>query len=93
MADKHINEREIAVEIMSIAGSGNKNINELLGMAMKKYAYISKVERAFISRLVKGTYENLICIDYIIGLYSNVKSLKIRPYIKNILRISIYQTL
>ena len=91
MADKHINEREIAVEIMNIAGSGNKNINELLDMAMKKYAYISKAERAFISRLVKGTYENLICIDYIIGLYSNVKSLKIRPYIKNILRISIYQ--
>lgn len=91
MINKHINEREAAVELIAAIQEGNKNINEFLDRAMRKYAYLSKAERAFISRLVKGTFENLICIDYIIGLYSSVKPCKLRPYIRNILRISVYQ--
>ena len=73
MINKHINEREEAVELIAAIQESNKNINEFLDRAMRKYAYLSKAERAFISRLVKGTFENLICIDYIIGLYSSVK--------------------
>lgn len=42
-------------------------------------------------RLVEGTVERCIEMDYIIDLYSKVKAAKMKPVIRNILRMSVYQ--
>jgi len=62
-------------------------INEVL----KKYQYMSKTNRAFFKRLTEGTIEYKIQLDYIIDCFSNTPSKKMKPIIRNILRMSVYQ--
>ena len=53
-----------------------------------------KVEdRAFIKKLSEGTVERRITLDHVIDRFSNVKSSKLKPVIRNILRMGIYQIL
>lgn len=63
----------------------------VLNQALSKYQYLEKQERSFISRLVTGTLEYLIQLDYIINTYSSVKINKMKPLIRNLLRMSVYQ--
>ncbi len=48
-------------------------------------------ERAFVTRLFTGVLERLILIDYIINAYSKTNTQKMKPVIKNLLRLSVYQ--
>ncbi|MBR3244407.1 MAG: methyltransferase domain-containing protein [Parasporobacterium sp.] len=47
----------------------------------------------FIERLFHGTLEQVIFLDWIISSYSSIKIAKMKPVIRNILRMSIYQML
>ncbi|MCD8214252.1 MAG: 16S rRNA (cytosine(967)-C(5))-methyltransferase RsmB [Clostridiales bacterium] len=85
-----MNEREIAVEILRESlekGFGNIVLRNSLG----RHKGLSRVQKAFITETVNGTLRNLIKTDYVIGRFSSVKLNKIRPYVLNVLRISVYQ--
>ncbi len=88
-----VNDRELVLDLlMDIVEKGmfsHVSINNML----KKYQYLEKIERAFITRLTEGTIENLILLDYIIDQFSSVKVKKMKPLIRNILRMSVYQFL
>lgn len=56
-----------------------------------KYEYIDAKDKAFYKRLMDGTTEERIRIDYILGLFSSTKINKLKPYIRAVLRMSIYQ--
>ena len=43
------------------------------------------------TRLTEGTIERLIELDYIIDFFSKVKVAKMKPVIRNILRMAVYQ--
>ena len=43
------------------------------------------------TRLTEGTLEHLIELDYIIDSYSKTKVRKMKPMIRSILRMSVYQ--
>ena len=58
---------------------------------LTKYQYLDKRDRAFITRVVEGTLEHMIEIDYIINQFSKVKVNKMKPVIRNILRSAVYQ--
>ena len=58
---------------------------------LDKYQYLDKKERAFISRVVNGTLERMIEMDYIIDHFSSIKVKKMKPVIRTILRSSVYQ--
>ena len=58
---------------------------------LSKYQYLEKRDRAFISRVVEGTVENMIQIDYIIEQFSTVRVEDMKPFIRNLLRMSVYQ--
>jgi 16S rRNA (cytosine967-C5)-methyltransferase len=62
-----------------------------LAQTLEKYQYLDKRDRAFLSRVTEGTLENLIQIDYIIECFSKVPIYNMKPVIRNILRMSIYQ--
>lgn len=64
-----------------------------LRSALDKVQYLPKQERAFINRLVEGTLEYMLRIDYILDQYSSVKVEKMKPIIRNILRSGVYQLL
>ena len=88
---KSVNEREIALaaflEITENGAYSHNVLRDVLG----KYQYLDKRERAFITRVIEGTLEHLIEIDYILDEFSKVKVRKMKPVIRGILRISVYQ--
>lgn len=84
------NIRAIALEILLSIDRGEHS-HQVLDQALTKYAYLSKVDRAFLSRLVHGTLDYQIQLDYIIEHYSSVRKNKMKPIILNILRMAIYQ--
>lgn len=85
------NTRELALDaLMEILERGSYShlvIRELLD----KYNYKDGREKAFIKRMVEGTLERLIEIDYILGQFSKTPVSKMKPFIKNLLRMSVYQ--
>lgn len=85
------NSREIVLDIlMEILEKGNLS-HLVLKQALEKYQYLEKQDRAFITRITEGTLEYLIQIDGIINRYSKVKVNKMKPVIRTLLRMSVYQ--
>jgi len=88
---KNVNEREAAVfAMMDIIGEGGYN-NIVLNRTLNKMEDVPQSSKAMITELVNGSLRNLLLIDYIIGIYSKTPVKKMKPLIKNILRISVYQ--
>ena len=48
-------------------------------------------DRAFVNRVYSGTLEKLVYLDYVIEQFSSVKLKKMKPLVRNILRMSLYQ--
>ena len=71
MTDKmQVNLRQVAMEILYEVQKNNGLLHVVLSDALKKYQYLDKNERSFISRLVQGTEERKIELDYIIDSFS-----------------------
>ncbi len=90
---KQINLRLISLEALIEILEKKQYSHIILNNLNIKYGYLKKEDRAFITRLVHGTLEYLLQIDYIISSYSTLKVNKLKPVIRNILRLSIYQIL
>jgi len=48
-------------------------------------------DRAFLSRLCTGTVERIVTLDYIINCFASIKVNKMKPAIRNIMRMAAYQ--
>lgn len=86
-----VNEREIALETLLLITRDNEYSHVALKSVLDKYQYLEKRERAFITRVVEGTLERMIEIDYIIDQFSKIKVNKMKPVIQTILRSGVYQ--
>lgn len=86
-----VNIRALALELLLEITEGGAYSHLVLRGALEKYQYVGKQERAFLTRLTEGTTERLIELDYIIGRFSKVPVEKMKPVIRNILRMSVYQ--
>ncbi|SHJ95842.1 16S rRNA (cytosine967-C5)-methyltransferase [Anaerocolumna jejuensis DSM 15929] len=83
--------REIALDILiEILEKGDFSHTQL-NRTLKTQTALTKQDRSFITRLVEGTLERLITLDYILNGYSKVKVEKMKPFIRNLLRMSLYQ--
>jgi len=90
-AYKNMTSRELCLEvIINVTEKGEFLKQALHSMALNNEKFDAR-ERAFITTLVTGTVEKKIELDYIISIYSKVKTEKLKPYIRNILRMAIYQ--
>lgn len=88
-----INTRGLALEVLVNTLEKNVYCNTALHECLNKNAPLDSKERAFLTVLVEGTVERCIELDYVIGLYSSKQVDKLKPYIRNILRMSVYQLL
>lgn len=88
-----VNTRELVLDMLMEVTRDGRPSHVVHSQMLEKYEYLEKQERKFISRLFKGTLERMITLDYVIGLFSSVKPAKIRPVLKNILRMGVYQIL
>ncbi|HIS30112.1 MAG TPA: 16S rRNA (cytosine(967)-C(5))-methyltransferase RsmB [Candidatus Limivivens intestinipullorum] len=86
-----INLREIILGILMEVMEEEEQSHQVLRRVLEKYQFLDKRDRAFISRVSEGTLENLILIDYIIGQFSSVAVADMKPLIRNLLRLSVYQ--
>lgn len=86
-----VNVREIILETLLLITRDGEYSHIALKNVLDKYQYLEKRERAFITRVVEGTLEHQIEIDYIINQFSKVKVNKQKPVIRTILRSSVYQ--
>ncbi len=65
--------------------------HKVIDMALEKYSYLSKADRGFFSKVVHGVVEYRLQLDFIIKKYNEGK--RIKPVIREILRMAIYQML
>ena len=86
-----INSRMICLECIIDILENNSHSHSVLNDTLNIYQYLDKKDRAFITRLCVGTVERTIELDYIINQFSKVKTTKMKPVIRNILRMSVYQ--
>lgn len=86
-----ISTRELALDILLSVNRDGEYSHIALKNTLDKYQYLEKKDRAFLTRVVEGTLENRIRIDYIIDQFSNTKVKKMKPVIREILRSAVYQ--
>lgn len=86
-----INGREVALDILIEVLEKQAFSHIVIRQALEKYGYLTKQERAFISRLAQGCIERKIELDAMIDQVSSIKVKKMKPVIRNILRMAAYQ--
>lgn len=91
MTDHSRNEREIVLDMLLRVIEGEEFSHVVLSNTLKRCQDRPKHERAFISRLFAGTVKHYITLDYIIEQFSTLPVGKMKPLIRNLLRMSVYQ--
>lgn len=86
-----VNMREVALSVLLEVLERNSYLNSVLGMTLEKYQYLDKQDRAFLTRLCEGVVERRLTLDYYLNQYSKVKTEKMKPVIRTILRMGVYQ--
>lgn len=86
-----VNIRELALQILLKVLEEGEYTSTVIPTVLKNYQYLEKNERAFLTRLCEGTIERMLELDYILNQFSKVKTKKMKPVIRNILRMSVYQ--
>ena len=88
---KSVNEREIILDTLLQITRDGEYSHIVLRSVLDKYQYLEKKKRAFITRVVDGTLERMIEIDYIINQFSKTPVHKMKPVIRTIIRSAVYQ--
>lgn len=87
-----VNVRKLALEVFLDIMENGIFCNQALHAAFETHD-LEKRDRSFLMRLVEGSVERCIQLDYIINQFSKVKTSDMKPVIRGILRISVYQIL
>lgn len=88
-----VNTRELVLDILLAIEKGEGFSHKLLKDTLDKYDYLERKDKAFIKRMVEGSLEQQLYLDFIINSYSNTPVHKMKPLIRNLLRMSTYQLL
>lgn len=91
--DAKRNVRELVLDSLMEVDNGTKTMSQVMKRTLRTYQYMSKQERSFYSRLCEGTLEYGLQLDYLLNQVSKTPMKKCRPYIRNLLRMSLYQIL
>ncbi len=86
-----VNLREIVLGILMEITEEEAYSHVVIRNVLEKYQYLEKRDRAFISRVAEGTLEHMLQLDYIIECFSKVPVYNMKPLIRNLLRMSVYQ--
>ena len=85
--------RETALEILLEAEKTGAFAENLLRDALEKYDYENPRQKALLKRLTEGTLERLLTLDFCLDSVSSVKTERMKPLIRCLLRLSAYQIL
>jgi 16S rRNA (cytosine967-C5)-methyltransferase len=85
-----INERAVAVAILTDITEGGAYANQALRKTLAAYGLPSRAS-AFVTEVVNETIRNLLLIDNIIAAFSNTPLEIMKPFIRGLLRVSVCQ--
>lgn len=83
--------RAVALDMLLLILEEKKPSHIVFARELSKYPEMEKKERAFARRLAAGVIERQITLDFLIGHYSKTKVEKLKPIIREILRMGLYQ--
>lgn len=93
VSQKRIDTRDIALTVLLDMELNDTFSNIALSKALRQNQFSTKQDRAFLTRLVEGTVEQRLRLDYIINQFLKIKINKCKPFIRCLLRMSLYQIL
>lgn len=88
-----MNIREIVLDMLMELSKTGTYCHLLIRDVLKKYNYLEQRDKAFIKKVTEGVIERKIELDYVINLFSSTKVNKMKPLIREVLRMSVYQIL
>ena len=92
MAEKE-NTRLLILETLLEIEKKNIFVKDALQKLLFQKQFLSKQDRAFITRMVEGVTEYQVQLDYVIDCFSKTKVKKCKPFIRCLLRMGVYQIL
>ncbi len=90
MAD---NIREIVLDTLLEMERSRVYSNQAVKAALDKYDYLDSQDKRFIKRLAEGCVERRIELDYLLDQFSSVPVSGMKPLIRCLLRMGVYQIL
>ncbi|MBQ9991411.1 MAG: 16S rRNA (cytosine(967)-C(5))-methyltransferase RsmB [Lachnospiraceae bacterium] len=88
-----VNHRDLVLSMLMEIYKKKEFSHILIRRVLDKYDYLQANEKAFIKRLTEGTLERTLELDHILNQYSKVPVSKMKPLIRALLRMSVYQLL
>lgn len=88
-----MNIREIVLDMLMELSKNGTYCHLLIRDVLKKYNYLDQRDKAFIKKVTEGVIERKIELDYVINMFSNTKVNKMKPLIREVLRMGAYQIL
>lgn len=88
-----LNIRGLVLELLLMMEQEQQYANKLIKATLDKYDYLSAQDKAFLKRLFEGCVEYRIQLDYVIDCFSKTKTGKMKPVIREALRMGVYQIL
>ncbi len=96
MSDAHTmkeNVRELALDMLISITEEQAFSHVLIKNVLDKYNYWDNRDKDFLKRLVEGTLERMIQLDYVLDQFSKTPVSQMKPLIRNLLRSGLYQIL
>ena len=87
------NMRELAVDMLLEITEKDRYSHLVIREVLQKHDYLDGRDKAFLKRLTEGTLERKLQIDFVINQFSKVPVHKMKPFIRTLLRMSVYQLL
>jgi len=87
------NTRELILDMLTEILEKGAYSHLVVRDVLDKYDYMDSRDKAFIKRVTEGTLERLIEIDYYLDRFSKVPVSRMKPLIRNLMRMSVYQLL
>lgn len=87
------NTREIVLDTLLEMERSKVYSHQLIKAVLDKYDYLDVQEKRFIKRLTEGCVERKIELDYYLNHFSTVPVIKMKPLIRCLMRMGVYQIL
>ena len=88
-----MNGRELVLDILLTLEREGEYSHRLIKAVLDKLDYLESREKAFVKRLAEGTLERQLELDYYLNHYSSLPVEKMKPLIRCLMRMGVYQLL
>ncbi len=86
-----VNTRAVILDALMLINENDEYSHLVVQNVLRKYQYLSAQERSFMLRIIMGTVERKLTLDFYLDQISKTPVKKMKPLIRNLLRMSAYQ--